>query len=69
MLALLLANTAKAALLSSGSSQVPRRELALQAQVTQAVSRTGTQLASLLGAIAVVLCRRLSGGYAPSVRR
>jgi len=60
LLALLLGNTVRAALLSPASS-LPRRELALQAQITQAVSRRGIQLASLLGAIAVLVYRRLSG--------
>lgn len=39
----------------------PRRELALQAQIAQAVARRGTQLASVLGAIVVLMHRRLSG--------
>ncbi len=61
LLALLLGNTARVTLMPASQRQPPRRELALQAQITQAVSRRGAQLASVLGAIAVVMHRRLSG--------
>ena len=61
LLALLLGNTFRVALMPASQRQPPRRELALQAQITQAVSRRGAQMASVLGAIAVVMHRRLSG--------
>ncbi len=61
LLALLLGNTARVTLMPASQRQPPRRELALQAQITQAVSRRGAQLASVLGAIVVVMHRRLSG--------
>ena len=61
LLALLMGNTVRVALMPASQRQPPRRELALQAQITQAVSRRGAQMASVLGAIAVVMHRRLSG--------
>ncbi|KAL0053004.1 hypothetical protein WJX82_011350 [Trebouxia sp. C0006] len=61
LLALLLGNTARVTLMPASQRQPPRRELALQAQITQAVSRRGAQMASVLGAIVVVMHRRLSG--------
>lgn len=61
LLALLLGNTVRVALMPASQRQPPRQELALQAQITQAVSRRGAQMASVLGAIAVVMHRRLSG--------
>ncbi|KAL0036414.1 hypothetical protein WJX77_006991 [Trebouxia sp. C0004] len=61
LLALLLGSTVRVALMPASQRQPPRRELALQAQITQAVSRSGAQVASVLGAIAVVMYRRLSG--------
>lgn len=59
LLALLLGNSARVALLSSANA--PRRELALQAQITQAAARRGAQVASVLGAVVVLMYRRLSG--------
>lgn len=61
LLALLMGNTVRVALMPASQRQPPRQELALQAQITQAVSRRGAQMASVLGAIAVVMYRRLSG--------
>ncbi len=63
LLALLLGSTLRAALMPASQRQPPRQELALQAQITKAVSRRGAQMASVLGAIAVVMYRRLSGQF------
>ena len=59
LLALLIGNSLRVALLSTASA--PRRELALQAQITQAATRRGAQVASVLGAVVVLMYRRLSG--------
>ena len=59
LLAILLGNSVRVALLPS--PRAARRELALQAQVTQAVCRRGAQAAAVLGAIFVLAYRRLSG--------
>lgn len=61
LLALLLGNTVRVAVMCPLNTHPPRRELALQAQITQAVAKRGAQVASLLGAIAVLIHRRLSG--------
>ena len=60
LLAVLLGNTVRVAVFALRSSPAAG-ELALQAQVSQAVSGKASQLASLLGAIAVLMRRRLSG--------
>lgn len=59
LLALLMGNCIRVALLKS--AKAPRRELALQAQITQAAARRGAQAASVLGAVVVLMYRRLSG--------
>ncbi|KAL3160022.1 hypothetical protein ABBQ38_010408 [Trebouxia sp. C0009 RCD-2024] len=59
LIALLIGNCMRVALLSTASAS--RRELALQAQVTQAAARRGAQAASVLGAVVVLMYRRLSG--------
>ena len=59
LLALLLGNSVRVALLPSAG--VPRRELALQAQISQAATRRGAQVAAVLGAVVVLMYRRLSG--------
>lgn len=59
LLMLLLGNCIRVALLPS--ARAPQRELALQAQVSQAASRRAADAASVLGAVVVLMYRRLSG--------